>query len=468
MSEKELVNLKYPLSKPPSPVKASEVAEGWQPDPWDHNLPRQGGFITDLVWATRGTESTTKFATWSALFAVSSLLKRDAWLPWIEGSPMFANIYIFFVAPPRVCAKSTAVKFASKAMRSASHIKMDPILKYLKEFNEINGKATPEALYDAMMPEEKAFQIQGSGEPYMADRGSQVCLIQSELSTFLGKQQYNQALLPSLTKWYDSDDRDDEATRGRGKTELRNIYVTLFGATTPEAMRTDLPEEVVGGGFMSRCLTIYEQRSTRHYPVPILFRGAPTYQELAHRLMWIAQNCQGPFTISKEAMYLYKDWYKQFKFSLEKLSSDEINMRARMDTNLIKVAMLVRAQRYEPGMVITREDFEYAIKLIDDVYDTSQAVLEEVGGSDGYQHLQKVSKFIEANGTVTRSKLLTVFKKHLNTTQLDSALTHLLGMDAIVIKDGRERLNAPGSSTKEVYEWILKGMSATAITQTAD
>lgn len=409
--------------------------------------------MTDLVWATRGMETTTKFAAWSALYFVSAFLKRDAWLPWILGSPMFANLYVLFVAPPRICAKSTAVKFATKAAKKTDAIDHDPLLQYVKKLNTHEGKATMEVLYDILAPESKKFSIDG-GEDIMVDRGSQVALIQSELSTFLSKAQYNQTLVPALTKWYDSDERDDEATRGGGRKSLRNIYVTLFGATTPDAMKDDLPPEVIGGGFLSRCLTITESKSTRFFPLPTHFDGAPDQLELAQRLMWIAQNCQGPFTLSREAMKVYTKWYRHFKSSLEKMKEDDINTRARMDTNLIKVSMCIRAQRYEPGMIITEQDMLYAIKLIDEVYNTASPVLDEVGGTDGYQHLKKVERFVKANASVPRAKLLGIFAKMLNNVQMDGVLVNLKQLGKVYFTDKNGQMqDVPGSNPSDLIVW---------------
>lgn len=453
-TSEETVPRKYPLSSPPVPYLESDIAPGWQKEPWDVNLPDSPGFITDLVWATRGTESTTKFSVWSAIFIISSLLKRDAWLPWIEGSPMFPNMYILFVAPPRVCAKSTAVKFAEKSLRKVESVETDPVLKYLKSINSHHGKATPEVLYDILEPEEKEFELE-DGSILPVDRGSQVALIQSELGTFINKSKYNQTLVSVMTKWYDSDDKDDEATRGNGRKSLRNIYVTLFGATTPDAMKDDLPEEVIGGGFLSRCLIISEEQATRYYPLPVRFKGAPDHAELGQRLLWIADNCQGPFTLSKEALQVYNAWYRRFKDSLHVMKSDDINMRARMDTNLIKLAMIIRAQRYEPGMVITKEDFEYAIKLIDEVYQTASPVLDEVGGTEDYQSLSHVRTYIQRNGSVNRKKLLLTFQKKIGIVKLDNILVTLKQRGEVIFKDkNKADIPLPEGDPGEVYKWI--------------
>src|SRR6056297_1303363 len=98
---------KYSPTSPPIPYSEKDVTKVWQDEEWDANLP-QPGFLTDLVLTTRGIETPTKFAIWSGIFAISTILKRDAYLNW-GFKPLYPNMYIILVAPPRMCAKSTVI-----------------------------------------------------------------------------------------------------------------------------------------------------------------------------------------------------------------------------------------------------------------------------------------------------------------------------------------------------------------------
>lgn len=378
---------KYSTKKPPKAVTDDDVEQIFQRETWDKHLP-QSGFITDLVYASRGFETTTKFAVWSAVWAISTLLKRDAYMKWFPKN-IYPNIYVLFVAPPRICAKSTAVDFCEDAFREVPAIleSVDERVAYRKHLNLHHSKITPEAINDLLEPKESNVQ----GE--LIERGSEVAFIVSELTTFLGKQKYNVGLVDALTKLYDSRDVDDEMTRGQGKKIFKDIYVTLFGATTPSSFRDSIPQEAFGGGFMSRVIIAKEEAPTRYYPIPMQIPGAPDVGELAQRLSWIALNAFGEYQFSREAYDKYTKWYRRFKDSL--VDNPQGDSLARLDTNLIKLCIIMRAQRYAVGNIITLQDFEDALNLLEYTYDGLADFMREVSSNPWEQQQIKVKRVLQ-------------------------------------------------------------------------
>lgn len=393
----EFLLYKYHGDALPVPYSEKDVKKIWEPEEWDRKIP-QSGFLTDLIYATRGIETPTKFVVWSGVFAISSLLKRDAYLDW-GFKPLYPNLYIILVAPPRICAKSTAIDYAEDSLRMVSDIleRTDPITSFKKALNIHHSKITPEAINDLLAPE--SANIEGQ----TVERGSEVAFIVSELTTFLGKQKYNVGLVDNLTKLYDSRDIDDEATRGGGKISFRDIYVTLFGATTPDSFKNSIPEEAFGGGFMSRVIVVKQDEPTRYFPLPQIVPGAPDTTELAQRLAWISQNSFGGYRFSKEAYHQYTKWYRQFKDNL--VGNPNGNALARMDTNLLKLAVIMRAQRYERGSVITEDDFNDALTLLTDAYGEIGDFMKEVSSSPWESMQFKIKKILASFKQGTQSEL---------------------------------------------------------------
>lgn len=379
---------RYSRRRPPVATTEADVTKVYQEEPWDVHLP-QPGFLTDLVFSSRGFETTTKFAVWSAVWAISTLLKRDAYLKWFPKN-LYPNMYVIFVAPPRICAKSTAVDFCEDAFHEVPHIlaSVDDAIAYRKALNLHHSKITPEAINDLLEPSVETFNGQE------VHRGSEVAFIISELTTFLGKQKYNIGLVDALTKLYDSRDVDDEMTRGQGKKIFENIYVTLFGATTPSSFRDSIPQEAFGGGFMSRVIIVKEDKPTRYFPLPMAVPGAPDSMELAQRLSWIAINATGSYTFSKEAYDRYCKWYRRFKDSL--VDHPNADSLARLDTNLIKLSIIMRAQRYEIGNVITLRDFEDALNLLLYTYEGLDDFMREVSSDPWQQQQIKIKRILQS------------------------------------------------------------------------
>jgi len=178
---------------------------------------------------------------------------------------------------------------------------------------------------------------------------------------------------------YDSRDIDDEMTRGGGKRMFKDIYVTLFGGTTPDSFKNSIPEEAFGGGFMSRVIVIKQDTPTRYFPIPKYVPGAPSVAEISQRLAWIARNAYGGYDLSREAYREYALWYRKFKDNL--VGNPNGNALARMDTNLLKLCVIMRAQRYEIGTLITLQDFKDALMLLTDAYGEIGDFMKEVSSN---------------------------------------------------------------------------------------
>ena len=428
------MNQLYPPNKPPTPYPVNFKQELWTPDAWDSLLP-EPGFITDLVTATRLVEAPSKFIVWSAIFIISTLVKRDAWLRWAFPDQLYLNLYIWLVAPPRICTKSTAVSIAERAADMVSDIflESDKTFNASKKKLKIHrSKATPEYIYTLLKPER-----------YGENEESHLALILSELTVFLGQKQYMLGMTDILTTLFDSKSKDEAGTVGRGTEVFKDIYVTMFGATTPDHIAKALPEEVFGGGFMSRVLMIYQATSTRNFPIPAALPDAPTTTELAQRLTWIAENAVGEYHLGSEAFDYYQEWYYPFKASLED-GGNHVE-KARMDNNLLKLATLIRIQRYEPGNEISLKDFTTAQMLLDDAYQSADDLLGEMGTPEFYQNLSKVQKMLRVKGPQTRGRVLKTFDKEGMTLEmLDNIIRHMLQTSTITLNGMPEQRVSTG------------------------
>jgi len=434
-----------------------EPPDAWWPaEPFDKAVP-QGGWIADFVHATRGVETPTKFSAWSAIFVLSSTIRRDAWFRWFP-SPVYPNFYIIVVAPPRICPKSTSVRFGEKFITAMPHYFSDPKMQLQKMPNMIRSKATPEAIGEALRPKQETYKIvgdDGKEKIYTVNTDSQAAVIISELETFLGKQKYNEGLIGRLTDLYDCKDEDSEETIGRGKINYKNVYLTIFGGTTPEGIDESIPKEAMKGGFMSRVVLVYQNFPSRTYPMPRPVSSAPDGTELTRRLAWVNQNAQGEYYFSSEAMEEYNSWYRGFK---KKLSSDNNekrkDLRYRYDIHLLKLSMLIRAQRYTPGKEITIDDFRAAQYMLEETYRDNHELTSEVGVSQYTKAYNRVVSLLKKKKR-TRRAIMQNCSPYGFTADLVSKILEQLSqegkIEAKLHGEPQEDLTHKGN---EIYLWL--------------
>jgi hypothetical protein len=436
------------MQQRPDAFKEHEYEIFWKPEDFDKYLP-EDGFLTDLVLTLRGIETPTVFTLWTGVFLLSSLLKRDAYLQWFP-SPVYPNFYVLLVAPPKVCAKSTSISFASKLLLEYPSL-LGGVLRYRKLPNIVSTRATPESLSDALLPQEFKY-IEGT-EIKTYRKGSELTIMAGEASTFLGKQKYNVGLIDRLVHLYDSSDMDQDRTRKTGVQVFENTYVTLIGATTPEGVRQSIPEEAFEGGFMSRLIVVYQNHATRAFPFPRMV--GPGKKELTERLAWIAENVQGAYVLEPEAIDLHKDWYMEFHKGLELREGTERNkaMYHRFDIHLLKLALILRAQRYEKGNVITTRDYLQARKILDVTLERDHSPIEDVGASTYGKHYNRIRKLISEQPRV-RMKLLQAMSPYECTADNVSSIVNSL------VEEGKVSITLDGKNNticsktgREVYTW---------------
>lgn len=345
----------------------------------------EGGLIDD-VWAhSLGFESTNLFAFWSAVAGVTSLVQRDAHLRF--GTNLYANFYIIFTAPPGILRKSTVMSLMDDAERTMYDNLDESPLKMKKEVkNVIRGKATSESMFEAM--KNRPIELPEAGT--QAESDAVLIIRASELGTLLSKAQYNVQLIDKLTDFYDCKKRDTDTTLGRGNNELRNIFATLFGCTTPDSLKDTIPKEAFGGGFMSRCTIVnqYPRDAHRIIPMPYFNDDCPNHEELAERMQWIMENKHGEYVLEPAALTAYNKWYREETMRLRASAEGgfEDHRNNRKTIQVLKLALTFALQRYDTSKYITLDDFEKAVTIIEYTLEHATELVQDIamaGNEDG-------------------------------------------------------------------------------------
>lgn len=443
-----------PRTRPPQPFDEDLIEDPfWPESDFEDSLPSKG-FITDYVLATRGIESPAKFCAWAAIWVLSTAIYRDAWLDWGPLGNFFPNFYVILVAPPRINPKSTALKFGLPLLEALPSYYKDHEMKLRKQINLVKSKATPQALMESLRPSKQIIEIEG--EEYTVTTDSKCGVFVSELATFIGKEKFNAGLVEQLTNLYDCPDHDQDNTLSRGQLNFKNVYLTIFGATTPEGIEESMPSVAMGGGFISRTVFVVKEDPERFYPFPRVVEGAPSRTELSRRLAWIAFNAQGDYHFSEEAQAFYEGWYKPHRLA-QYHDTDEKRkaLMQRFDIHLVKMALLMRIQRYQKGNTITRQDFIDALHFLEGTYDGASDVLSSVGAdyySKAYNTIVGMLKRQEKHQLNRRKLLNLCSSRQINADLVTKIISQLQQEEKINIYLNGEERYGPSRNGKEVYQ----------------
>jgi len=465
-------DIKEGYHEPPVPYE-EQMAEGehWVPDYYDQAIPTAKGFITDFVYYTRGFETPTLSCIWTALFILSSALKREVWFKWAPDG-LFTNQYIIIIGPAGIVKKTTAVSVIGlPILRKFRNWIADKNVFAMKTVTVVKDKVTPEALLNSILPENKdghdVYLVDDMGNNILGvdgravryKRTSECALVVSELSTMLGKASYAEAMIPNLLDLYDCHKDWDWVTLSRGKKTLRNLHTTLLAGTTVEGLRSSIPPSAMGDGFLSRTIPVYVPDTKRCYRQPFIPKNAPTEDELAKRLAWIASNCMGEFKLTKEADEFMDGWYRNFKDYL-RANPAVSGAMSRMDVNVYKTALLMRAQRYDDtSPYITKEDLLNAIRLLDLTYSSFPFLRSQISPDDLTMWTAKIGEYVRKRKRVGR--LVTLQRTHIKSEMATLVFEELLAKGYIkAFYDGKEISHATTRSTEE-YEWVGEGADGT-------
>ena len=378
------------------------------------------GFIKDFILCTRGLISTTQFATWTALFCVSSVVKRYAWIKWDDGTgQLFANLYVFLVGPPYIVGKSCIAEKAERILNDYHLYLKDPETKGRKKVNLLRGSVTPEALFERLQPitfpvPEKKTVINEEGKEVIKavmknkHTDAEASMVISELNTFFSTKKYNEGLVGKMMDLYGCKNRDDTTTIKRGHRVVEDVYVTMLGCTTREDLHKQLPSAVFGNGFLSRVNIAYEPKPTREFDNPMPQEVVEDSEEnLKKRLAHIADSVYKEYTLSKEAMNLYTEFVKvSRKKIIAAIEADKKIINFRYAQHVLKLSFLLCAQEYDHSNIITADHINQAIKILKATLFMSEEALSDIGATPFAKHLSVVANKLRSVTRITRRNLM--------------------------------------------------------------
>ncbi len=389
---------------------------------------------------------------------------------------LFTNFYCILVGPAGIAHKTEAINDAVGVLEGFVPFITDDefkgendVIRFMKCLNIISDKASPEALLEALDPRNKEPKGQnyvgfrnadgtpklnpGTGRQMWYTKTAEAIIVAHEFSTFAGQQKYNTGLTDNLLALYECDRSFSWRTVKRKRITLKNLHTTLIAGTTLTAFRSSLSDNVRTDGFLSRTMMVYCPKTIgRRFSRPQIVPGAPNEKELQRRLAWIAKHGVGEFDLTPEADAYYDKWYLKWR---EELENDSLyqGLKSRLHIMVLKIALLLRLQRYDDGpRVIDVEDIKEAIMIIKRTWYEALPVMK--GFEDGKRapFLGRIEEYIRDRKEVTRAYLMQ--RGHFSATEVHEGIQMLADEGKVEIDKEGAIMEYPGSNSKEVYRWI--------------
>lgn len=357
-----------------------------------------------VEWAKPRCESPETFIYWSGLWTLAAALRRHVKVPreLMGGWEIAPNIYTIFVAPPGRARKTTSINFS------------DDIISEVKGLTRGPTIVTQAALL-------KQLADSDDGSIYIQSHEFSSLIMKSKIEMF-----------EFLTDLYDGKKHIDAATISRSIDFVERPCCNLIAATTPRWIVENMPESVIGGGFASRVIFIYEDRVRRRQ----LYYEGLNYDyfdklqaDLVEDLQHIIDDVRGDFILEEDAKAIMEGWYRQ---NAEVPDADYrlSGYLERRPAHIHKVAMLLHISRSDE-LVIERRDFEDAIALITKVEAKLPAVFNQIGKNPHAIDMNQMVDWIQNKGQVTIKDLRRQFYSSADPRMLDELITGLIQMDFI-------------------------------------
>lgn len=319
-------------------------------------------WLDEIVDQHRELESPLSFWRWSAIAAISAVVKDNVWLN-RQIYNLYPNIYVMLHADSGL-KKGPPVSMAKR------------LVKMVNNTNIISGRSSIQGILKDM----------GSGHTQPGGKvisKSNVFICSSELSSSIVEDKVAMTILTDL---YDRQYNEGE-WRSLLKMEsfqLKNPTVTMLTATNEAHSSEFFDKKDIHGGYFARTFIIYESRRNRPNSLLYPLTNPPDYQKSAEYLKTLSK-LAGPFrplaathqsdihTYSKvkdnrelyftEAGLFYDDWYDEFLTIIDQQETkDQTGTLNRFGDSVLKVAMLLALARC-PELEIDLESMKEAIEL---------------------------------------------------------------------------------------------------------
>lgn len=370
--------------------------------------------LTFRDWSLPRSEAPESYHLWTGLFTLASVFKRRVRVPKkiLGGWDVAPTLFVIFVAPPGKARKSTTAGYSEDLLgeiptveRVATSITKEQLLKKLSEVSDAS-----------------------------------LSIFSSEFAMFIQKSGFD--MYDVLTHLFDANRDVSVETIGRGLDFAEKPCVNLLACTTPDWIAKNMPETVIGGGFASRVIFVFEEKVRRH---KLYYEEGDVNWDLLSRqrddlvedLMHMATAIEGDFTITDEAKEFMgsEDVNKPGWYQKHAARDTSINYRLqgyyeRKPAHVHKIAMLLHLA-YSDELELNLQDFMGALEILDDLELKLPRTFENIGKNPFSVDLMRMLDFVRMKKEVSKREMMATFYQSADPRKLNELIQGLIDMGEV-------------------------------------
>lgn len=298
-------------------------------------------------------------------------------------APVHMNMYMCLVSESGIMRKSTAVRIATGVVRQFMERTESTTILFESKFTM------------GMMQHELSKATSEHGQAH-------VIISASELAAVLARSGGLSGVPALLTDLYDCPDvRVGGGTLSSGSFNLRNVYASFLGGSTPTWLARAVSPDVIEGGFTSRCYFIIGRVRKRSVAWPQDVTG-PNSEELVGRLMDTYNQSlkYSNIGITDAAKDTFTRWYNNRPSHRDPYRE---SFEAREDAHVLRFAGLFAAN--ECAWQISNNHLERAIETVREIKRDGAELFSGVTiPKDEVAKIAKIRTLLLSAGTMGLSK----------------------------------------------------------------
>ena len=364
-------------------------------------------WIDAVVDANSENEAPSKFFYWSAVSAISAVMRKQVHLNRFYYK-LYPNTYVFLVAKSGM-KKGVPVTLAKSLVAKTGAARI------------ISGRNSMQRIIQDLG---KAHSLENGGMV----KDAQGFLVSGELAAFLVKDPDALTILTDLHDTHAYENEWINSLKGTGVDKLRAPCLTLLGATNEDHFAEAVPQNAIGGGFIARTFIVFSLEKGKLNSLtekPIKLVNTDYLSEYLKELVKI----QGEFIWTDAAKSTYDKWYYSF---MAGDNSDPTGTFNRIGDQILKVAMLI-ALAHEPALRLKESHILESINVCTECINGMRQVTMGAGKANlAYQTKIVMRELLTSkDNTVTRKTLLAKYWGQFDSFDLDRIMETLLGAGAV-------------------------------------
>lgn len=278
-------------------------------------------WIDDVMAATEEAESPRSYIYWSALAAVSAVVKKNVYLDKFIYK-LYPNIFVLLIGPSGT-RKGFPISLAGSLVKAVGNTRI------------ISGQNT----IQSVITELANMGTTIDDKPMKTDSAG--LLLSDEFHVLLSE---DPTAISTLTSLYDTHAHEDDwkkSTKGSGVDVLKDPCLTLLGASNMVNLQQALPEYAWKGGFIARTVMVSEDKRSRKNALTRAPKTKLDKVQLSKYLVELSQ-LKGKFEYTPDGMAAYEDWYENAE---PEAKEDSTGTENRIHDTILKVAMVLSLAR---------------------------------------------------------------------------------------------------------------------------